>query len=280
MNRESPGSREPAEDSVQSLLAQLSSGRADIAWTEFLKRYSALIMQAARQFASDSESASDCFLFVCEGLNDDGFRRLRSFRHDGPARFPTWLKAVVVNLCIDWRRKQRGRVRPLAPISNLPQLEQEVYRHIYLRGMTRAECQRALADRYPGLTLEQVAGINAQLFKRLSSRQRWQVVQRSRGSVSLDEVMSPDDESHGLQPEDPGPGPEQMAGTSLSREAIHAALAKLGPRQRLLLRLRYEQDLTLEEVARLVGLPDPYRAHREIQAAIDELARHLPRDDP
>jgi transcriptional regulator with XRE-family HTH domain len=48
----------------------------------------------------------------------------------------------------------------------------------------------------------------------------------------------------------------------------------------LLLRLRYEQDLTLEEVARLVGLGDPYRAHREIQAAVAELGRHLPADEP
>ena len=280
MNRESPGSKKLAEDSVKSLLAQLSSGRADIAWTEFLKRYSALIMQAARQFASDSESASDCFLFVCEGLNDDGFRRLRSFRHDGPARFPTWLKAVVANLCIDWRRKEHGRLRPVAAVSHLPQLEQEVYRHIYLRGMTRAECQRAIAAQFPGITLDQVAETNARLFKALSSRQRWQLVQRSRGSLSLEAAMSPDDASPGLQPEDPGPGPEQLAGAWLSREAINRALAKLAPRQRLLLRLRYEQDLTLEEVARLVGLPDPYRAHREIQAAVEELGRNLPPEKP
>lgn len=237
-------------------------------------------MQAARQFANGSETASDCFLFVCEGLSDDGFRRLRSFRRDGPARFQTWLKAVVANLCIDWRRKQHGRLRPFVAVSGLPPLEQEVYRNIYLRGMTRADCQRVLVQRFPDVTLEQISEVNARLFKQLSSRQRWQLVHRSRGFVSIDDATTPDDEATGVQPEEPGPGPEQLAEEWNSRDAVNEALQKLAPRQRLLLRLRYQQDLTLEEVARLVGLPDPYRANREIQAAIEELARHLPQEKP
>jgi RNA polymerase sigma factor (sigma-70 family) len=238
------------------------------------------MMQVVRHFEHEPERASDCFLFACERLSDDGFRRLRSFRRDGPARFQTWLKAVVANLSIDWRRKQDGRIRPFANVSDLPPLDQQVYRHIFLRGMTRLECQRALVGRFPDLTVEQVAEANARLFKRLSSRQRWQIVQRSRGSVSLDEAMSPGDDGAAFQPEDPGASPDQLAEEWMSRDLINEALQKLAPRQRLLLRLRYQQDLTLEEVARLVGLPDPYRANREIQAAIEALARHLPPDEP
>jgi RNA polymerase sigma factor (sigma-70 family) len=279
VNKHSPGS-ESGGHSGGNLLDQLFSGRADIAWAEFLKLHSPLIMQAARQFAGGSESANDCYLFVCESLSDDGFRRLRSFRQDGPARFRTWLRAVVVNLCIDWRRKQHGRVRPCVAVSGLAPLDQEVYRHVYLRGLTRTACQRALASQFPEVTLEQISEANARLFKRLSSRQRWQLVHHSRGSVSLDDAMASDDESAGFQLHDPCPGPEQLAGESMSREVIQEALRWLTPRERLLLRLRYEQDLTLEEVARLVGLPDPYRANREIQAAVAKLARHLPADEP
>jgi RNA polymerase sigma factor (sigma-70 family) len=280
VNKQSPGFEESGEESIGSLLVQLSSGRADLAWADFLKRHSPLIMQAARQFASGAEQASDCFLFVCEGLSDNRFRRLRSFRPEGPAGYRTWLKAVVANLCIDWRRKRDGRVRPFAAVAGLPPFEQAVYRQIFLRGMSRTECQRALATQFPGVTLEQVAAANAQLFKQLSSRQRWQLGHRSRGSVSLEDATSSDDEGPGVQPEDPGPGPEQLAGEWMSRDAINEALQRLAPRQRLLLRLRFVEDLTLDEVARLVGLPDPYRAHREIQAAIEELGRHLPREHP
>jgi DNA-directed RNA polymerase specialized sigma24 family protein len=55
-------------------------------------------------------------------------------------------------------------------------------------------------------------------------------------------------------------------------------MARLPPGQRLLLQLRYEQELTLAEVARLAGLPDLNRANRQIQAALAELARLL--EDP
>lgn len=280
MNKQSPGSEESGEESVGSLLDRLTSGRADIAWTEFLRLHSPLVMQVARQFTTGAEQASDCFLFVCERLSDDGFRRLRSFRPDGPARFDTWLKVVVANLCIDWRRKLHGRVRPLAVVSTLPPLEQEVYHHIYQRGMSRFECQRALAIRFPNLTIEQIGQANARVFKSLSSRQRWQSSIRSRGAVSLEDAMSPGEGEATLQLEDPGPGPDQIADQRMSQDAINEALLKLAPRQRLLLRLRYQQDLTLEEVARLVGLPDPYRANREIQAAVEELGRHLPLEEP
>ena len=53
---------------------------------------------------------------------------------------------------------------------------------------------------------------------------------------------------------------------------LEAAMARLRPRQRLLIRLRYQQELTLEEIARLTGLPDPFRANRQIQAALEALA--------
>ena len=278
MTTQSPGSGKSGEESVGNLLDQLSSVRADLAWAKFLKLHSAVIMQASRRFASGAGSASDCFLFVCEGLSDNGFRRLKSFRPGGPAQFSTWLKAVVVNLCIDWRRKRHGRVRPFAAVSGLPPLDQAVYRHIFVRGLSRGECQRELATQFPGVTLEQVAEANARLFNLLSSRQRWQLGHRSRGSVSLEDSTGLDHEVPDFQPEYPGPGPEQLAGEWVSRDAINEALLKLAPRQRLLLRLRYVEDLTLEEVARLVGLPDPYRTHREIQAAVEELGRHLPQE--
>lgn len=273
MSPNSPGNDEAADSPIEDLLDRLTSGRVDAAWTAFLQRFSPLILSVARQFEDDPERLSDCFLYACGQLSDNGFRRLLSFRRDGPARFATWLNAVVANLCIDWRRKQHGRFRPITAIARLPELDQLIYRCIYARGMTRNQCLHALEPRFPGLTVEQVSEINARLFSQLSSRQRWQLGSRTRGSISLDEAMSSDQEDAALQPEDPGPGPDQMAQLEQERGLLEDAMSKLDPRHRLLLRLRYQQDLTLEEVARLLGLPDPYRANREIQAALAALAR-------
>ena len=76
-----------------------------------------------------------------------------------------------------------------------------------------------------------------------------------------------------MQLAEPGPGPEEVSHVDQERAALAAALARLAPRERLLLRLRYEQDLTLEEVARLMRLPDPFRANRQIQGALASLSK-------
>jgi RNA polymerase sigma factor (sigma-70 family) len=267
-------------DSVGKLLDELASRRPDAAWANFLEHFSTLLMQVIRQFEDDAERAGECYLFVCERLSDNQFRRLLSFRRNGPAQFPTWLRTVTANVCIDWCRKRHGRVRPPARIADLPLLEQEVFRLIYVRGSTRNECLRALERKFPGLTAQKISEINTRLFSKLSPRQRWKASSRAHGAISLDEATSDDPDELRLQLADPAMGPELLASQDQTRASLERALSHLPPKQRLLLRLRYQQDLTLNEVARLMGLADPYKANREIQAALTDLATFLPAEEP
>ena len=74
------------------------------------------------------------------------------------------------------------------------------------------------------------------------------------------------------------------AGDALALQAqqqsrLQAALLRLPSQQRLLLRLRFEQDLTLAEVARLTRQPDPFRINRQIQAALAALAGLMEADE-
>ena len=52
-------------------------------------------------------------------------------------------------------------------------------------------------------------------------------------------------------------------------------MARLEPQQRLLLQLRYQQDLTLKEVAQLTGLADAFKARRQIDAALAALKKAM-----
>jgi RNA polymerase sigma factor (sigma-70 family) len=157
-------------------------------------------------------------------------------------------------------------------VARLPELDQLVYRYIYVRGMPRDECLYVLQAKYPELTDQQLAEINARLFSLLTPRQRWQLSARRSSQVSLDDSPDADADEAALQVEAPDPGPEELSQADQERRRLEAAMAQLPARQRLLLRLRYEQNLTLEEVARLTRLPDPFRAHRQIQAALAALA--------
>jgi len=180
--------------------------------------------------------------------------------------------AVVANLCVDWRRKEQGRVRPLRSVARLPVLDQQVYRCIYVRGMSRAQCVEALAPRYPELTEATVSEVNARLFALLTPQQRWQLSVRPSALKPVVHDAGTEDDDPAWQVATPGPGPDDLAEESQEQRQLQDALSKLPADQRLLLRLRYEQSLTLAEVARLTGQPDPFRANRQIRAALDTLA--------
>lgn len=259
-----------SDPSLVDILDRLSSGDSAGAWRDFVGRFSPTIMQVVRRHESRDDRVSECFLHVCAALSDDGFRRLRSFRRDGPASFRTWLMAVVANLCIDWRRRQDGRVRPLRAIARLGELEQLVFRYIFVRGMPRAQCLQTLQPQYPELTESRLADINARLFGLLTPEQRFQLSVRaagtqSRGPVSVDDEMTAHESTN-------APGPDAQAEEQQELAHLQSALARLPAPQRLLLRLRFEQGLTLAEVARLTGEADPFRAHRKVQAALAALA--------
>lgn len=249
------------DDAFKDLIGRLSSATGvDAAWCEFLARYSALIHQAIRRHHFDQEDAAEAYVYVCGALSDDGFRRLRSFKPDGPARFTTWLTAVASNLCIDWRRQQSGRPRPLRCISSLPPLDQWVYRCIYEQKMSRTQCTEFLAPRFPGLDEAKVASINARLFRLLAPHQRWELTIRGRARACDEHIAASD------------PGPEVTAEEGQARELVQQALMQLPADQRLLLRLRYEQGLTLAEIARLTQQPDVFRTNRQLQSALRALA--------
>ncbi len=261
-----------SDEGVKELLERLSTARVDAAWSEFLARYSPLILRVVRRHDAGEDPIAECFDHVCAALSDNGFRRLLSFRPDGPACFKTWLMAVVSNLCVDWHRRQQGRNRPTPCVLQLPDLDQQVYRCIYVRRMSRAQCLQELMPRFPGLTDATVSEINARLFALLTPQQRWQLSVRTRALQQVNRRASSEDDDLTERVPEPGPGPDELAAELQEQRQLGDALARLPAEQRLLLRLRYEQNLTLAEVARLTNQPDPFRANRRIQSALKALA--------
>lgn len=195
-----PAPAKEDEPRIGEILRGLGSREPQPAWSEFLELYSPIILQVVRLFEYDADHAGDCFLFVCEKLSHEGFRRLRKFRPDGPARFSTWLRAVVRNLCLDWRRQKYGR------------------QHTF-------------------------------------------------------ELMAQPAEPDGLEQEVPdgAPNPEALAIRSRQREALGRALGRLPAQSRLLVRLRFERELTLAQIARLTGLKDAQTADRRIREVLEDL---------
>ena len=260
-----------ADRSIHEILVGLASGDADIVWNQFLNDYSPLILHLARRYENDDGRVMDCYIFVCEKLSDNRFSRLLKFKPDEPAKFRVWLTVVVGNLCIDWRRKEYGRLRPFRAITRLPELDRLVFHNLYEAGMTRLDCLNALSGQFTDLTEERIATINSRIHSLLSSRQRWQLVARKRRTISLSEPATRDHTS--AHPTEPGPPIDLIAQTKQDLERLERAMAQLSPDERLILRLRYQHDLKLEEVARHMNFTDSNQARRQIEAAIVKLSK-------
>ena len=249
---------------IENILLCLNAGQFDDGWAAFLDAYSAVLHNVVRQYEADNSASDDCFEFVCAKLSDHDFRRLKAFDPNGPAKFRTWLTVVTANLCKDWRRSVVGRKQLPECVRQLPEFDQLVFECFYRHGMTHSECLHVLKNRFTKITLEQISGTNARLHSRLSSNQRWQL------SIKRAETQTFDDSEADHQANDNDP--EFHVQSDEDRLRLKKAMARLEPQQRLMLQLRYQQDLTLREVAHLAGLSDPFKARRQIDAALAALS--------
>lgn len=254
------------------VLEELRSSRSREAWGEFLRLYGNVIFAACRSVISDDDDAADCFLFACEQLSRDSFRRLLRFRREGAASLETWLRVVVRNLSLDWHRKRFGRRRTFESIARLPHLEFEVYRYRYEQGFSLDDTFLCLQPNYPGLTIERLRDTDEKVEQSLSSRQMWLLSTRETrqqlAGPAVAAALSGDTESAPFDPPDPRPTPESLIAAEEERRRLRAALSKLPSEQQLLIKLRFGQALSFEQIAHLTGLGDAQRAHRSLTQAL------------
>lgn len=259
------------EKSFDSFLKHVDAGELEEAWNLFLDDYSGVVFQVIRQIERDSDYIPDCFQFVCEQLSANSLRRLRKFRPEGGAHFSTWLRAVVRNLCLDWRRRRFGRHRIFKSIARLSLFDQEVFRSFYERRLSFDNAFHSLQSLYPSVTHSQLAASRLRVEGSLSVKQRGLLDSR------LSEQTRPNEDAGlaSVNIPDPAPNPESQAAKKESAQALRRALGHLPSRERLLIRLRYEQELTLEQVANMLDLGNAQRADREIKTVLTKLRKEL-----
>jgi RNA polymerase sigma factor (sigma-70 family) len=72
-----------------------------------------------------------------------------------------------------------------------------------------------------------------------------------------------------------GSSPEAELDSSQRRECLQAAIATLEPGDQLILKLRFEDELSAREIARVIGWPTPFHVYRRLNALLRELRRRL-----
>ena len=257
---------------IAGLLDRLRSADAPAAWEEFLREYSSLMYQVARAYTADEDAAAECYLSICEHLARSDFRRLLKFKHEGSATFVTWLRVVSRNLCFDWHRKKIGRRRRFKSLLSLSALDLDVYDCRFERGLSVEETLQRLCPTSPGFGPTQLAEAERRIERCLNSKQRWILSTRQRPLINASPVLLSEDAEEGVV---------LVADTALDQESLmvgqeqsaqlRTCVARLAAEERLLLQLRFERELSFEEIARVTGLGDAQRAHRHLGAILKKL---------
>jgi DNA-directed RNA polymerase specialized sigma subunit len=71
------------------------------------------------------------------------------------------------------------------------------------------------------------------------------------------------------------PRPDAEILTAERRQALTSAVAELDLGDQLLLTLRFEDDISVEKIAPMIGLQSRFQVHRRLQSVLEDLRRKL-----
>jgi RNA polymerase sigma factor (sigma-70 family) len=257
---------------IGAFLSHLRSDQAETAWQWFLSSYAQFIYGTIKLFSRDSDEQGDCFLFVCEKLAEKRYRRLLAFKPDDKARFSTWLRAVVRNLCLDWLRSRNGRKQMFRSIASKGQVEREIFRCVFQNRLSLEQAWLELQASGVSISFSEFEEHTIRIRSTLTDRQLWLL------STANTKVSSIESEIEGTFPidvPDPALSPEDAALLNDIHDSVSKAVENLEEADRLLIRLRYSQELGLAEIASLLGLKDAQTVDRRIRDALERIRRHL-----
>jgi RNA polymerase sigma factor (sigma-70 family) len=170
-------------------------------------------------------------------LISNDYAILRAFR--GRSSFSTYLAAVVTRQLLDHRNQQWGKWHASAEAERLGEVAIAVERAVYRDHHSSDEALAALVTVYPCLTREDVDGLLTRLPRRVRRRR-----------VDLDEATTVASPDSGV---DVG-----QTQTAVRISGIVAGyIARLPKDEQLILRLRFDSELSVAEIARSLHIDQP-----------------------
>jgi RNA polymerase sigma factor (sigma-70 family) len=251
--------RLPNQVPSDSELLKLFQTEPERAWSLFIEKQADFIFGLLRRAGFDYDEAMNRFIYICEKLSEQNFRRLRTIQYAGQhGDITPWLRQVVKRLCINWAWSEEGRKRLFKPVAEMPAREQRIFELYFWRGQTPCEIYETLRlEHETNIELGDVFDALENIFAHLSQKKLWKLMSgllRMRQTLSLDEA----DEETGLQLMliDAGPTPEDALRRKEENQLLAQAMEKLCAREKLVMQLHYEDAMTSVEIATVLRLEE------------------------
>ncbi len=196
-------------------------------------------------------------------LVEDDYSVLTSF--EGRSSLPTFLTTVVTRLFFDWMRSRRGRPRASAAARRLGAVAIELERLLYWQGFTFDEACRILHDNH-GVehSPEELESMAGQLPSRAIDR-------TFEGGERVARLTA-----EAERPDEAALDREREAEAEQVVAILEEEMGGLEPEDRLILKMRYESDFKIADIARSLHVPAK-PLYRRIEKLLGELRRGLER---
>ncbi len=224
-----------------------------------IERVSRFIARRHRLSATEADDfCSEVSLAIIQG----NYAVLSSFQ--GRSSLRTYLATVVQRLFLDYRRKLWGKWRPSAEALRRGPLAQRMEILLYRDGMSLEEALETLRTNFAREESRQALIDLAQALPPRASRRALAESSEDLSAVPAGEAASP--EFH-------------VEGASIAARAqslINEVMEALDPQDRLVLRMRFEDDISVADISRTLHL-DQKRLYRRIEEMLARFRASLER---
>lgn len=216
-----------------------------------------------RRYRFDIDDAEDFASVVNLRLIENDYAILRAY--EKRSSFATYLSIVIQRMALDYRNHVWGKWRASAAATRLGDVAVNLEQLLHRDGKTFDDALAILAKKYDGVTRDSLRALAAQLPER-APRHRDVDLEEAEpyaiaGPVAVEEKIRDD---------------ERRTAAAQLRRLLAAAFERMPDDDRLLLQLRYEQGLTVAQIARALGR-DQKLLYRQLERRMKEIRAELQR---
>jgi RNA polymerase sigma factor (sigma-70 family) len=188
-----------------------------------------IIASTGRRKGMDAAAIEEFDAEVKLRLVDNDYAVIRAFQ--GRSSFATYISAVVAHILLDLRNHEWGKWHASAEAERAGAVALDLEQHLYRDGRSLDEAYEELLLQHPEVTREEVDALYARLRKRVRRRmvelEEANTVEAARDTESVDCAET---------------------AKKLS-DLIGQQIAKLSENDQLLLRLRFDMEMTIPQIA-------------------------------
>ncbi len=247
------------------------------AWHSFVDQYGGLILSVIRRHHfGDEDEIRTVFTDVLEYVYTQALSG-----YEGRASLATWLAIITRGRTLDHLRSKLGRQRIPAAIEELGEFEQRVFRLYHLEGDSLDALRHKLATEGRGSSLEDVLAAVARIESRLDAHHKRRLAYGCRArnlpgttgrklELRDREVARAEEQSHDARPDH---ALEEQEERSRAWSLVSAALERLSPEEREVLRLKFTEEKTAADIAAELEIESSRRVYTIAERALARLRR-------